>query len=265
MSEIIFAASNLTKQYRRAFDIKSGGFYTDRFYALDGLCMEIHKGDIYGFVGKNGAGKTTLMRILAGRARQSAGKVEFFGESEEKGLCVQRRRIGAMIEIPALYLGMTATDNLEVLRLQYGISGRGCILELLKLVGLTDAADKRVKDFSLGMKQRLGLAMALMSNREFLVLDEPINGLDPEGIVEFRELLKKLNRELGITILISSHLLGELSQLATCYGFIHKGKMVEEITAERLREKLKEKRLEEKNASLEKYYMTVIKGEGGER
>ena len=230
MAEIIFTAKGLEKQY---WKIKT----FEKCQALDGLDMEIHRGDIYGFAGENGAGKTTLMRIMTGRARQTSGEIALFGKSSVHELCRQRGRIGALIEAPALYPGMTAEDNLEVLRLQRGLAGRGCISEVLETVGLSDTESKKVKDFSLGMKQRMGLAMALLGNREFLVLDEPVNGLDPEGIIELRELLKKLNKERGITILISSHLLGELNQLATCYGFIHKGKMVEQISAEKLKKK----------------------------
>lgn len=230
MEEIIFTAKSLEKQY---WKIKT----FERCQALDGLDMEIHRGDIYGFAGENGAGKTTLMRIMTGRAQQTSGEITLFGKSSVPELCTQRGRIGALIEAPALYPGMTAEDNLEVLRLQRGLAGRRCISEVLETVGLADMAPKKVKDFSLGMKQRLGLAMTLLGNREFLVLDEPVNGLDPEGIIELRELLMKLNKERGITILISSHLLGELNQLATCYGFIHKGKMVEQISAEKLKRK----------------------------
>lgn len=230
MSGLIFAAKNITKQYRKTRS-------REKFNALANLHMEVHRGDIYGFVGENGAGKTTLMRILTGRSEQSSGELELFGKSSEEELYEQRGRIGALIESPALYPGMTAKDNLEVVRLQQGIRDRQCIFEVLKTVGLEDAAEKKVKDFSFGMKQRLGIAMSLLGNKEFLVLDEPINGLDPEGIVELREMLQKLNREKGVTILISSHLLGELNQLATCYGFVHAGKMVEQISAEELKEK----------------------------
>lgn len=240
MPEIIFTAKNLTKRYRRGF-------------ALAGFNMEIERGEIYGFVGRNGAGKTTLMRILTGMIRQTDGEIELFGKSGEKEICVQRGRIGAMYETPALYPGMTARDNLEVLRLQRGLAGRECIDEALETVELADTASKKVKEFSLGMKQRLGLAMALFGNREFLVLDEPLNGLDPEGIVAFREILKKLNEERGITILISSHLLSELDQLATCYGFIYKGKMVEQISAEKIKAE---------STSLENYYISIIKRPG---
>lgn len=224
MAEIIVSAENLTKHYRK-------------INALNNFHMEVHRGDVYGFVGKNGAGKTTLLRILTGRSRQTSGKIELFGKSDRNDLDIQRGRIGSIIETPAFYPGMTAKDNLEVLRLQMDISGKGCISDALKMVGLEEVSSKKVKDFSLGMKQRLGLAMALFGNRELLVLDEPVNGLDPEGIVGFREILKKLNVEFGVTILISSHFLGELSQIATCYGFIHAGKMMEEISAKELQEK----------------------------
>lgn len=226
MNRMIFAAKNLTKQYKQ-------------LRALDGLNMEIHCGDIYGFVGENGAGKTTLIRVLAGLAAQTSGEISLFGVNESKQLPKQRRRIGGMVENPAVYPDLTAVENLEICRLQRGIPGKDCIQEVLQTVNLTDTAKKKAKHFSLGMKQRLGLAMALLGDPEFLVLDEPVNGLDPIGIVEFRELLKKLNRERGITILISSHILGELYQLATCYGFIHKGKIVEQITLEDLNEKCK--------------------------
>lgn len=238
MSETIFTARNLTKRYRRGT-------------ALAEFHMEIRRGDIYGFVGRNGAGKTTLMRILTGMVRQTGGDMEIFGKSKEGELCAQRERIGAMIETPALYPGMTARDNLEVLRLQCGQAGKGCVDKALEMVGLADDASKKVKEFSMGMRQRLGLAMAFLGNREFLVLDEPVNGLDPEGIAAFRDIVKRLNRERGTTILISSHLLSELDQVATCYGFIRKGKMVEQITAQELYEKAG-------GTGLEDYYMTVM-------
>ena len=256
MRELVFAAKNITKQYRKARS-------REKFNALADFHMEVYRGDIYGFVGENGAGKTTLMRILTGRSEQTSGELELFGKSSEEELHKQRGRIGALIESPALYPGMTAKDNLEVVRLQQGIKDRQCIFDVLETVRLEDAADKKVKDFSFGMKQRLGIAMSLLGNKEFLVLDEPINGLDPEGIVELREMLQKLNKEQGVTILISSHLLGELNQLATCYGFVHAGKMVEQISAEELKEKctgVAVKELKTDAVSLESYYMSVIKG-----
>lgn len=224
MKETVFTAKNITKRYGKV-------------WVLTGVNMEIRRGDIYGFIGGNGAGKTTLMRILTGMAKCTAGEIEIFGKNETNELCIQRGRMGAMIEKPALYPGMTARDNLEVFRLQRGLAETKCIDEALETVGLTDTKAKRVKNFSLGMKQRLGLAVALLGNQEFLVLDEPMNGLDPEGIVAFREILQKLNREHGTTILISTHLLGEMDQLATCYGFIHKGKIIEQITSKELFEK----------------------------
>lgn len=226
MNETIFTARNLTKQYKQ-------------LRALDSVNMAISRGDIYGFVGENGAGKTTLIRILAGLAAQSNGEISLFGVSEEGQLPKQRKRIGGIVESPALYPDLSATENLEICRLQRGIPGTDCVSRVLQTVKLADTGKKKAKHFSLGMKQRLGLAVALLSAPEFLVLDEPVNGLDPSGIVEFRELLKKLNREHGTTILISSHLLGELHQLATRYGFIHNGKMVEQITVEELEEKCK--------------------------
>lgn len=225
MPEKIFTAKKLTKKYKT--------------YALNQFDMEICKGDIYGFIGRNGAGKTTLMRILTGRAVQSGGDICLFGESNPDKLYLQRRRVGAIIEGPAFYPEMTAEDNLEVIRLQYGIKEKKCIKELLKTVGLEDTGTKKAKDFSLGMKQRLGIAMALIGKPELLVLDEPVNGLDPEGILQLRELIKKLNKEQGITILISSHILSELDQLATCYGFIDKGRMKEQIQADELIAKCK--------------------------
>jgi len=226
MNEKIFTARDLTKQYKQ-------------LSALDSVNMEIARGDIYGFVGENGAGKTTLIRILAGLAVQTKGEISLFGVNETSRLPKQRRRIGGIVENPSVYPDLSAVENLEICRLQRGIPDKECISQVLKTVGLTDTGKKKARHFSLGMKQRLGLAMALLGDPEFLVLDEPVNGLDPSGIVDFRELLKRLNRDNGITILISSHILGELYQLATCYGFIHKGKMLEQISVEQLDEKCK--------------------------
>ena len=251
MSEIIFSAKNVTKQYK----VKYKSY---KLKALDHFNMEIRRGEIYGFVGRNGAGKTTLMRILTGRARQTSGEIKLFGQSDEEGMCALRKNIGAIIEQPALYLGMTAYDNLKAVSLQKGTSDYDKIDDILELVGLADEKWKKAKDFSLGMKQRLALGIALMGEPEFLVLDEPINGLDPEGIVEFRQLIKKLNIERNVTVLISSHLLGELDQLATCYGFIKSGKMIEEISAATLHERIKG--MQNETSGLEGYYMSLIKG-----
>ncbi len=205
------------------------------FKALNGLSMNIPKGSIYGFVGKNGAGKTTLIRLICGLQEPTSGGYTLYGrENTDKEIVKSRRRIGAVVETPSLYQDMTAEENLKY---QYKLIGNpdySTIPELLKLVGLENTGKKKAGNFSLGMKQRLGIAIALSGNPDFLILDEPINGLDPQGIVEIRELILKLNNEMGITVLISSHILGELSKLATHYGFIDRGSIVSEISAEEL-------------------------------
>ena len=226
MNEYILKTKGLSKKYRNDF-------------AVDGVNLNVKRGAIYGFIGENGAGKTTMVRMITGLAAPTAGTIELFGEHTGKGLSNARKRIGALIERPAFYPDMTAYENLEASRIQKGIPGKEAVTKILELVGLNDTKKKKVKNFSLGMKQKLGIAMALLGEPEFLILDEPINGLDPMGIIEVRELLKKLNKEKDITILISSHILGELHQLATCYGIIHKGKMLEELTAKELDEKCK--------------------------
>lgn len=203
-----------------------------RHTVVDHVNMHVKKGDIYGFIGKNGAGKTTFMRIVAGLAAPAAGSMELFGSGD---LEKQRQRLGTLIEQPGLYGVMTARDNLEVVRRSFGITDRHAVDEMLEFVGLSQAGKKKVKNFSLGMKQRLGIAIALFRSPDFLILDEPINGLDPEGIKEVRDLLSKLNREKQITILISSHILGELSKIATSYGIIKEGALIEEFAAEDLK------------------------------
>lgn len=205
------------------------------FQALKGLTMHIPKGAIYGIVGKNGAGKTTLIRLLAGLQRPSSGEYMLYGVSHtSKEIAKVRRRMGAVVEAPSVYQDMTAADNLKQQYRILGLPSLEGIPELLALVGLSDTGKKKVKNFSLGMRQRLGIAIALAGDPDFLVLDEPANGLDPQGIVEIRELILKLNRERQITVLLSSHILDELSRLATHYGFIDKGRMVKEISAEEL-------------------------------
>ena len=204
--------------------------------ALDGVNMMVRRGDIYGLVGRNGAGKTTLMRQVTGQSQPTGGEMELFGASG-KDMCAQRQRTGAMIEIPSFSPFLSARENLEYYRLQRGIPGKGTVDEVLELVELTGTEKKKFKAFSLGMKQRMGLALALMNHPDFLILDEPINGLDPEGIVEFRNLLLELNRQYQTTILISSHILSELSSIATRYGFMEQGKIIEEISAEALHDK----------------------------
>ena len=205
------------------------------FQALKGLSMHIPKGAIYGIVGKNGAGKTTLIRLLAGLQRPSSGEYMLYGVPHtSKEIAKVRRRMGAVVEEPSVYQDMTAADNLKQQYRILGLPSFEGITELLALVGLSDTGKKKVKNFSLGMRQRLGIAIALAGDPDFLVLDEPANGLDPQGIVEIRELILKLNRERQITVLLSSHILDELSRLATHYGFIDKGRMVKEISAEEL-------------------------------
>ena len=208
--------------------------------AVDNVNMTIKKGDIYGFIGQNGAGKTTLIRLITGLIHKSGGEIELLGANEENELNKARTMVGSLIEFPSLYTNMTARENLEVSRLVRNIPGKKCIDEVLELVGLKDVEKKKVKNFSLGMRQRLGIANALMGNPKLLILDEPINGLDPMGIVEIRELLKKINKEKDMTILISSHILSELSELATTYGIISNGKLIEEITAKQLSEKCRQ-------------------------
>lgn len=203
--------------------------------ALDGLSMHVPRGAIYGFVGRNGSGKTTLIRLLCGLQAPTSGSFRLYDvENASAGIHLARRRLGAVIETPSFYHHLSAADNL---RQQYRILGLprfADIPDLLRLVGLSDTGHKKAGNFSLGMKQRLGIAMALAGHPDFLVLDEPTNGLDPQGIIEIRELILRLNREEGITVLISSHILDELSRLATHYGIIDGGRMVKELSAAEL-------------------------------
>ena len=205
------------------------------FKALNGLSMNVPKGAIYGFVGKNGAGKTTLIRLICGLQTPSLGDYAIYGiNGTAKEIVKARRRMGAIIEAPSLYQDMSAEENLKMQYRILGLPSFTGIPELLKLVGLEDAGRKKVKNFSLGMRQRLGIAVALAGDPDFLVLDEPVNGLDPQGIIEIRELILRLNKERQITVLISSHILDELSRIATHYGFIEKGRIVKEISAKEL-------------------------------
>lgn len=225
MEDYVLETLNLSKRYKK-------------FYALNDVNMHVRKGDIYGFVGKNGAGKTTLIRIITGVAEKTTGKFFLFGEKNPQNFVKSRAKIGAVVENPAIALNMNAHDNLMCQCTLLAIPEPAKkIQEVMDLVGLTPLLDQRkliAKDYSLGMRQRLGIAMALISDPEFLMLDEPTNGLDPEGIKDMRELLTKLSKEKKVTILISSHILGELSKLATCYGFIDHGRLIEEISAEEL-------------------------------
>lgn len=205
------------------------------FKALNGVSMNVPKGAIYGFVGKNGAGKTTLIRLICGLQEPTSGEYTLYGrKNNDKAIVKSRRRIGAVIETPSIYLEMTAEDNLKQQYNVLGLPSYEGLYDILKLVGLDDTGKKKAKNFSLGMRQRLGIAIALVGDPDFLVLDEPVNGLDPQGIIEIRELILKLNRERQITVLISSHILEELSKFATYYGFIDAGRIVKEISAQDL-------------------------------
>ena len=220
--EYVLETKALSKQYRQ-------------FKALNNLNMHVPKGAIYGFVGKNGAGKTTLIRLITGLQKPTSGEYSIYGvRNVERDAIKTRKRIGAVVETPSIYMDMTAEENLKAQFLTLGMPSYEGIRELLALVGLKDTGTKKVKNFSLGMRQRMGIAVALVGNPDFLILDEPVNGLDPQGIIEIRELILKLNREMGITVLISSHILDELSRIATHYGFIDSGRMVKEISAEEL-------------------------------
>ncbi|MBQ8930927.1 MAG: ATP-binding cassette domain-containing protein [Ruminiclostridium sp.] len=221
--DYILSTNNLTKRYGKQ-------------NALDNVSVHIKKGDIYGLIGKNGAGKTTLLRIISGLADATSGEYSIFGKNpqEMKGL---QSRIGVLVENPGIYPDMTAYQNVRTKCLALGIRDKNVPNELLKLVNLSYKGKKPAEKFSLGMRQRLGMAMALAGNPDIFILYEPINGLDPEGIIEVREMITKLNHELGITFIISSHILEELAKTATVFGIINNGAMVEEISSEKLAEK----------------------------
>mgnify|MGYP000823451941 CR=1 FL=1 len=220
--EYVLKVNSLSKNYKE-------------FKALNGLTMNVPKGAIYGLVGKNGAGKTTLIRLICGLQEPASGDYSLYGiANSQKEIMKSRRRMGAVVETPSVYMDLSAADNLKEQYRILGIPSYEGIPELLELVGLGNVGNKKAKNFSLGMRQRLGIAVALAGDPDFLVLDEPINGLDPQGIIEMRELILKLNRERQITVLISSHILDEMSRLATHYGFIDNGRMVKEISAEEL-------------------------------
>lgn len=227
--EYILETNNLSKKYKK-------------FTAIENLNIHVPKGAIYGLVGKNGAGKTTLIRVLCGLQKPTSGTYTLYGvTNKSKDINSVRKRIGAIIENPSICLEMTAEENLQEQYKILGLPSYDGLQELLQLVRLDNAEKKKAKNFSLGMKQRLGLAIALAGNPDILILDEPINGLDPEGIIEIRELILKLNKEKGITFLISSHYLDELAKIATCYGIIDKGKMIREISSSELENSFKKK------------------------
>lgn len=227
--EYILETHNLEKKY-------------GKFKAISNLNMHVPKGNIYGLIGKNGAGKTTLIRLICGLQKPTSGTYTIYRISNtDKKIFQSRKRIGAIIETPSICLDMTAEENLKEQYKVIGLPSDEGIEELLKLVELDKTGKKTAKHFSLGMKQRLGIAISLVGNPDVLILDEPINGLDPEGIIEIRELILKLNKEKGITFLISSHYLDELAKIATCYGFIDKGRIIKEISSKELEKDFKKR------------------------
>lgn len=223
MEHPVLQTMNLTKQYQHS-------------KAVDNVSLTVNAGDIYGFIGQNGAGKTTMIRMITALISPTSGEIALFGETGKSGLRAARKRIGCMVEAPAFFPNLTAHENLEYYRIQRGIPDKAAIENALATVKLTDTGKKRFRQFSLGMKQRLGLALAIMGRPDFLILDEPINGLDPMGIYEFRGIISELARERGMTILISSHILAELSQVAGRYGIIHAGQLVKEFSRQQLDE-----------------------------
>lgn len=220
--EYIIETEGLTKRYGKRL-------------CVNNISIHIAKGDIYGFIGRNGAGKTTAMRLILGLARPTSGKIKLFNSDD---LNAQRKKIGSLIEAPGLYKRCSALENMKRFSILYGGDDKE-IEDLLSFVGLNGIGNKKVGQFSLGMKQRLGIAIALLGNPEVLILDEPVNGLDPAGIKEVRDLLLKLNKEKNVTIMISSHLLDELAKITTKYGIINNGVLVEEIDAKKLMERCK--------------------------
>lgn len=224
MAENIIEAKSVTKMY-------------GNFKALDQVDISVRRGEIYGLIGDNGAGKTTFLKLVSGQIYLNEGELKLFGSYSQKEIAEQRKRTGVIIESPGFYPQLSVERNLEYYRIQKGIPGKQIVEETLAIVGLLDKRKKNARHLSMGMKQRLGLAIALLGQPEVLILDEPINGLDPSGIIEIRNLLLRLNREKNITIILSSHILSELEQVANVYGFLSKGRLLEQITAEDLKEK----------------------------
>ena len=223
MADSVITMNNITKRFKKAEVVKN-------------FSLDVRKGSITGLIGPNGAGKTTIMKILAGLIFQTSGELQFYGSND---LDSHRKRMSFMIEAPIVNYSMTAYENLNYIRYIRGYPDEKRINELLDTVGLSDAGKKKAMKFSLGMRQRLGIAMALLTKPEVLVLDEPVNGLDPEGIVDVRHLLQRLTEEQGVTILISSHLLSELSELCTDFSIINKGELIENLSLEELQDKCK--------------------------
>ncbi len=225
--QYLLTTDNLTKHYKKQ-------------KAVEHVNMHVRKGDIYGLIGRNGAGKTTILRMIAGLATPTEGGFSLFGYKEAQAKKLQNR-VGALVESPGVYGNMSAYENIKLKCFAMGVRETGIVEKLLKIVGLDYVGKKKVKQFSMGMKQRLGIALALVGNPDLIILDEPINGLDPQGIVEVREIIERLNREMGITFIISSHILEELSKIATNYGIIHQGVLLQELTREQLLDKCSER------------------------
>lgn len=226
MTNCVLQTFGITKAYKNTL-------------ALDNISVTIKKGGIYGFAGQNGAGKTTFMRVVSGLSFTDKGEIKLFGSSDKKTIAKQRKRMGCIIETPSFYSYMNAYENMEAMRITRGVPNKNAINRVLEIVGLSNTGKKKIQDFSMGMKQRLGIAAVLLGEPEFLMLDEPMNGLDPVSIVEIRELLVRLAAEKQITILVSSHILAELYNLATNYIIIHQGRILQEITKEQLDERCK--------------------------
>ena len=227
MSNYMIETKNLTKKF-------------GKFGAVDGVNLQVPEGGIYGFLGPNGAGKSTTIRMILGLVKETEGEIKVFGDSIKKNRLAILERIGSMVESPSYYGHLTALENLELTRQILGAEKKD-IARVLDIVTLTDVQHKAVKKFSLGMKQRLGIAQALLGNPELLILDEPTNGLDPSGIIEIRELIKSLPKKYGITVLLSSHILSEIELMATHVGIINKGKLLFQGTMDDLRGKQKER------------------------
>lgn len=220
----ILKTYNLTKIYKNCTAVKD-------------LNMTINQGDIYGFLGENGAGKTTTIRMIMGLIKKTGGEIELFSQKYSNKNRDVLKRIGSMIEYPGFYPNLTAKENLDIHRRMMGIQDKTCIMDALKATGIEEVSNKKVKEFSLGMKQRLGISRAILHHPEFLILDEPTNGLDPRGIKEIRELILDLNEKKGITFLISTHILSEIQQIATKIGIIDKGVLIEEINYDELQKR----------------------------
>lgn len=244
--EYLLTTHHLTKTY-------------GRHKAVDGVSLHLRQGDIYGLIGRNGAGKTTLLKLLSGLAAPTAGDFTLFGATGRRARAYLSR-VGTLIEAPGIYPNLSAAENLKLKCLALGVRQKGLVPHLLATVGLEGAGRKQVRNFSLGMKQRLGIALALVGDPDLLILDEPINGLDPQGIAEVRETLSTLNRERNLTLLLSSHILEELSKVATRYGILHDGVLLQELTRQELLEKCGE-RIELKTTDTRRA-CTVLEGMG---